>query len=206
MNNRSRTISLCAALVAAVLLTACTALPVTPAAPAAQAPAVGDSQPAAAPACSGQLTPAQTEGPYYTPDPPEKATLVEDDMGGTRILLTGYVLDTACQPIPGAVVDLWQADADGVYDNTGYRLRGYTLTDAGGRYRMPTILPGEYPGRPPHIHVKIQPPGGEILTTQVYFPGQAANTRDSIFNPALIAEMQTSDEGEVARFDFIVTP
>lgn len=125
-------------------------------------------------------------------------------MAGERILLTGYVLDTNCAPIPEAVVDFWQADAEGVYDNVGYRLRGYTSTDAEGRYTMETILPGEYPGRPPHIHVKIQPPGGAVLTSQLYFPGRASNERDSIFNPALIVALQEGAQGTVAVFDFVV--
>lgn len=203
----SRPRSLVAAGIFALLLTGCTAL--QPASmPASQATAptqeAAATSAASALACDGVPTPAQTEGPYYTSNPPQKSTLVEDGMAGERILLTGYVLDTNCAPIPEAVVDFWQADAEGVYDNVGYRLRGYTSTDAEGRYTMETILPGEYPGRPPHIHVKIQPPGGAVLTSQLYFPGRASNERDSIFNPALIVALQEGAQGTVAVFDFVV--
>jgi protocatechuate 3,4-dioxygenase beta subunit len=211
---------LAATLAAIVLLAACTT-PLTPAAsqppaPAVEATAAVEEAPVAdtpvaaedaapvAITCSGQPTPAQTEGPYYTANPPQKSTLIEEGMGGERVLLTGYVLDTNCQPIPNAVVDFWQADAEGNYDNTGYRLRGYTLTDAEGRYAMETIIPGEYPGRPPHIHVKIQPPGGATLTSQLYFPDRTSNQQDNIFNPALIVEMQEDDQGAVALFNFVV--
>src|SRR5690606_9501268 len=156
-------------------------LPVTPA-PAAEmaatpaaaaeavtgANAVTDSMPAIA--CDGQPTPTQMEGPYYTPNPPQRSSLLEEGVVGEPIMLTGYVLDTACRPIAGAVVDFWQADGAGVYDNDGYRLRGYTLTDDAGRYTMETVVPGEDPGRTPHLHVTVQPPGGAVLTSPQYSP------------------------------------
>lgn len=208
-------------LAAAVVLSACTVqLPITPApvageemaatAEAATATDAGQATSAtdgaAEIACDGQPTPAQTEGPYYTPNPPQRASLIEEGVVGDPILLTGYVLDTDCQPIAGAVVDVWQTDGAGVYDNAGYRLRGYTLTDDAGRYTMETVVPGEYPGRPPHIHVKVQPPGGTILTSQMYFPDAAANARDGIFNPALILEVQETANGLTGVMNFIVAP
>jgi protocatechuate 3,4-dioxygenase beta subunit len=146
------------------------------------------------------------EGPYYTPNPPQRTSLIEEGVVGEPILLTGYVWDTACRPIAGAVVDLWQTDGVGVYDNDGYRLRGYTLTDGSGRYTMQTVVPGEYPGRPPHIHVKIQPPGGAVLTSQMYFPNAAANVRDRLFDPALILDLQETGEGLIGVMNFVVMP
>lgn len=125
-------------------------------------------------------------------------------MPGTKVTLTGYVLTADCKPIPGARVDFWQADAQGVYDNTGYRLRGYQLTDANGRYTLTTVLPGEYPGRTPHIHVKVQAPGGPVLTSQVYFPDTPANARDGIYNPRLLVNMQTAPDGKQATFNFVL--
>jgi protocatechuate 3,4-dioxygenase beta subunit len=150
------------------------------------------------------LTPAQTEGPYYTPNSPERTSLIEPGMGGTKLIVTGYVLTTDCQPIGKALLDFWQADDQGVYDNAGYRLRGHLFTDATGRYTLETIVPGEYPGRTEHIHVKVQAPTGPILTTQLYFPGVAANDRDSIFDPALLADVQDTADGKVATFNFVV--
>ena len=181
----------------------------TATAPAAPGDGTGETvQTKAAPAtaCTGQPTPAQMEGPYYTPNPPQRTSLIEEGVVGEPILLTGYVWDTACRPIAGAVVDLWQTDGVGVYDNDGYRLRGYTLTDDSGRYTMQTVVPGEYPGRPPHIHVKIQPPGGAVLTSQMYFPNAAANARDRLFDPALILDLQEMGDGLIGVMNFVVTP
>ena len=152
------------------------------------------------------LTPAQTEGPYYTPNSPERTSLIEPGMGGTKLIVTGYVLTTDCQPIASAWLDFWQADDQGVYDNAGYRLRGHLFTDETGRYTLETILPGEYPGRTEHIHVKVQAPSGPILTSQIYFPGVAANDRDSIFDPALLAAVQDTADGKQATFNFVVRP
>ena len=150
------------------------------------------------------LTPAQTEGPYYTPNAPERTSLFEPGMGGTKLIVTGYVLTTDCQPIAKAWLDFWQADDQGVYDNVGYRLRGHLFTDETGRYTLETIVPGEYPGRTQHIHVKVQAPNGPILTSQIYFPGVAANDRDSIFDPALLADVQDTADGKVATFNFVL--
>jgi protocatechuate 3,4-dioxygenase beta subunit len=113
------------------------------------------------------------EGPYYQPDTPERNSLLEEGMQGTRLILVGYVLDQNCQPLPGAWLDFWQADANGEYDNTGYRLRGHQFADEQGRYFLETILPGQYASRPiEHIHVKVRPRGGEEITSQLYFPEQ----------------------------------
>jgi protocatechuate 3,4-dioxygenase beta subunit len=150
------------------------------------------------------LTPAQTEGPYYTPNSPERVSLIEPGMGGTKIIVTGYVFATDCRPIANAWLDFWQADDQGTYDNAGYRLRGHLFTDETGRYTLETIVPGEYPGRTPHIHVKVQAPNGPILTSQIYFPGVAANDRDSIFDAAPLADVQNAADGKVATFNFVV--
>ena len=125
-------------------------------------------------------------------------------MSGIKIILAGYVLSTDCKPIAQARVDFWQADDKGVYDNTGYRLRGYQLTDATGRYQVETILPGLYTGRTRHIHVKVQAPNQPVLTTQLYFPEETANQRDSIFSPKLIVDMQDTKDGKIATFNFVV--
>lgn len=123
-----------------------------------------------APTCSA-LTQQQTEGPYYIPNTPEKHSLIEEGMAGTRLILVGYVLDQNCLPLANAWLDFWQADTNGEYDNTGFRLRGHQFTDAQGRYYLETILPGLYSSRPiEHIHVKVRPEGGAEVTSQLYFP------------------------------------
>ena len=124
------------------------------------------------PACTG-LTQTQTEGPYYKPDSPQRNSLLEEGMTGTRLILVGYVLDQDCQPLPNVWLDFWQADASGEYDNSGYRLRGHQFTDTQGRYYLETILPGLYGSRPiEHIHVKLRTEDGQEITSQLYFPQQ----------------------------------
>ena len=162
---------------------------------------------AATPACADddEETVAQTEGPYFTPRSPRRRVLRTRGMKGTPFLLTGRVLTTRCRPIPNALLDFWQADAAGVYDNRGYRLRGHQRTDARGRYRLETVVPGLYPGRTRHIHVKAQAPRRPVLTTQLYFRGERANARDGIFVPELLMRNLRKANGRwTASFDFVL--
>jgi protocatechuate 3,4-dioxygenase beta subunit len=157
------------------------------------------------PACGdGDRTEPQTEGPFFEPDSPEKSDFTGDVSQGTRIVLTGSVLTTACEPVGGALLDVWHADADGEYDNEGYRLRGHFFTDDQGAYRLQTIVPANYEGRTKHFHVKVRPPGGRLLTTQLYFPGEARNEEDSIFSPALLMDVRDGASGKDATFTFVV--
>jgi protocatechuate 3,4-dioxygenase beta subunit len=150
-----------------------------------------------APTCSA-LTQQQTEGPYYIPNSPEKHSLLDEEgLPGTRLILVGYVLDQNCLPQSNAWLDFWQADANGEYDNAGYRLRGHQFTDAQGRYYLETILPGLYSSRPiEHIHVKVRPESGAEVTSQLYFPGQ----------PIESLTVTIEDRGDylVGYFNFVV--
>jgi protocatechuate 3,4-dioxygenase beta subunit len=114
------------------------------------------------------------------------------------------VLSTGCAPVARALVDLWHADDAGVYDNQGYRLRGHQFTDDQGNYRFETIVPGLYPGRTRHFHVRVQAPNSPILTTQMYFPDEPENARDGIFQPELLLSVQDTTDGKEGRFDFVV--
>ena len=151
------------------------------------------------------LTLAETEGPYYKTNSPEATNLVQDGMQGTLTTITGQVLDENGQPVANALLDFWQANASGAYDNTGYTLRGHQYTDANGYYTLTTIQPGLYPGRTEHIHVKVQAPNGPVLTTQLYFPGVAQNSRDSIYDPSLLLSVTSNGDGtQNATFNFVV--
>jgi protocatechuate 3,4-dioxygenase beta subunit len=150
-------------------------------------------------------TPEQTEGPFFTPDSPERRSLLEPGVEGTTLVLTGSVLATDCTPIGGALLDFWHADGNGEYDNEGYRLRGHQFADGQGRFRLETIVPGVYSGRTRHIHVKVQARGGPVLTTQLYFPGEAGNERDRLFDRALLMAVRNEAGGRAARFDFVLT-
>ena len=168
------------------------------------APGSRPAQAAQTPGCSGSLTPAQTEGPYYKAGSPQRSSLLEPNMGGTRIVISGVVFDKNCRAIANAWLDFWQADANGAYDNSGYRLRGHQFTDSSGRYRLETVVPGEYPGRTPHIHLKVSAPNGPTITSQLYFPGAAGNNSDNIFNPALLIQVQDTADGKVGTFNFVL--
>lgn len=158
------------------------------------------------PACGAPAkeTSRQTEGPFFKRDSPMRQSLLEGGVSGVRLVLTGRVLNRACQPIGNALLDFWQADSDGRYDGRGNRLRGHQFTEAGGAFRLDTVLPGLYPGRTRHIHVKVQAPGGRILTTQLYFPGEPVNADDSLYSPALLVAMQRNPNGHRAGFDFVI--
>ncbi len=171
---------------------------------ATSSPATASATSEASGQCSGQPTPAQTEGPYFKPGSPMRTSLVEPGMAGTRLALSGRVLSRDCRPIAGARLDFWQADASGSYDNAGYRLRGNQTSESDGRYALDTVVPGEYPGRTEHIHVKVQAPGSGALTTQLYFPGVSANQRDPIFDARLLLKVQPSATGLTATFDFVL--
>jgi protocatechuate 3,4-dioxygenase beta subunit len=83
-------------------------------------------------------------------------------------------------------------------------LRGHQVADENGRFELETIVPGLYPGRTRHIHVIAQMPDQPILITQLYFPDEPANATDSIFNPALVMDVQETEDGESAFFTFVL--
>lgn len=169
------------------------------------------SEPAAlapTPAC-GADTPAQTAGPFFTPSSPERTRLREDGMPGVPLSIRGRVLSPDCRPLPGALLDFWQCDAAGRYDNEGYRLRGHQRADAAARFRLETIKPAVYGGttfiRTPHIHVRVLADGARPLTTQLYFPDEATNARDALFDPRLAMTLAGDADGLLAEFDFVLS-
>lgn len=149
-------------------------------------------------------TPSQTEGPFFTPSSPERSSLVESGLVGTGFVVSGLVLTRSCRPVANALLDFWQADDDGEYDNAGYALRGHQFTNAAGEFRLETIVPGLYPGRTRHIHVKVQAPNEPILTTQLYFPSEARNDTDGIFSPELLMAVSGSGAGQQGVFHFVL--
>jgi protocatechuate 3,4-dioxygenase beta subunit len=151
-----------------------------------------------------EVTLPQTEGPFFKPSSPERVELLETGMAGQPIELVGFVLTRGCKPLAGALLDFWQADDKGRYDNSGFRLRGHQFTDAEGRFRLRSVVPGAYPGRTRHIHVKVQPRGGRVLTTQLYFPGEAKNRSDGLFRSELLVRTAKNAGWIAGRFDFVV--
>lgn len=151
-----------------------------------------------------EATLASVEGPYFEPGSPERADLVEPSSPGHVLVLSGRVLSRSCAPIARVLLDLWHADQDGACDLHGYRYRGHGHSDADGRYQFRTIEPAVYPGRTRHLHFKVQAPGRTLLTTQLFFPGEARNRIDPLFRPELLLSMDDSPALMRARFDFVL--
>jgi len=158
------------------------------------------------PACGEkpERTPSQTPGPFHTPDSPRRSLLAEPGSKAERLVLTGLVLSPQCNPVANALLDFWHCDESGEYDNKGFRYRGHVFADAQGGYSLETIVPGEYPGRTRHIHVKVRPPGGRIFTTQLYFPDEPGNRADGIYRRELTMRVARNGARRSARFDFVV--
>lgn len=150
----------------------------------------------AAPAMALELTPAQSEGPFY---PRRKPADTDADLTriaggpaakGEVLVLAARVVDPDGKPIEAARVEIWQTDHQGIYlhpEDPRHRSRdasfqsyGEARSDAGGRVQFTTIRPPPYEGRPAHIHVKITAPKSSTLTTQLYFADDASLMRDGI--------------------------
>ncbi len=184
----------------------------------AEVPTVADTTAQPAPDGSARLEPTaactdddddptleQTEGPFFSPGSPLRRSLLEPGTRGRRLVVTGLVLSANCRPVGRAVLEFWQADADGKYDNEGFTLRGHQRTDADGRYRLETVVPGAYPGRTRHLHVKVsRARSSAVLTTQLYFPGEAANRNDGLYDRTLAMRVGRSGRVRTGRFDFVL--
>jgi protocatechuate 3,4-dioxygenase beta subunit len=182
-------------------------------------------------------TPRMTEGPFF----PDRLPLDTDNdllvitdaiepADGEITWLSGRILDATGAPIRNALVEIWQVDGHGAYlhsrtgnaENRDKRFQGYGrfVTGTDGAYGFRTIKPVPYPGRTPHIHVKVSRGGEQLLTTQCFVKGHPQNDRDGIFRSirdqtqreSLLAEfrpLEGSRIGELtARFDVVlgVTP
>ncbi|MHB1347733.1 MAG: intradiol ring-cleavage dioxygenase, partial [Candidatus Humimicrobiaceae bacterium] len=105
-----------------------------------------------------------------------------------------------------AWLDFWQADGDGNYDNSGYKLRGHQYTDKNGRFILETVIPGIYSGRTAHIHLKVKASNtSPELTTQLFFPDSAQNQSDSIFKKELLVNISLGKNGKIASYNFTIT-
>lgn len=162
-------------------------------------------------------------GPFYRRGAPWRTQLCARDEPGEPLLITGTVSGAdSCRPLRGAIVDVWQADAAGHYDNEDgrraprrFRLRGRMKTDARGRYGFETILPANYSDggsfRAKHIHYIVSCPGYESLTTQCYFEGDEYNATDALVKSSLIIEtanyLHPSNNRKYLRgtFDVVLT-
>jgi len=144
-------------------------------------------------------------GPFYKEDAPFKQRLGEG-IQGERLIITGKVMDMRCQPLKGAILDIWQANSTGEYDHKGFTLRGKVKTNNDGVYLIDTIIPKEYGQgditRPGHIHLKVGVPNQPTLTTQLYFEGDPYLT--DLEDKSLIMKITDSNGTKKAKFDFVI--
>lgn len=164
------------------------------------------SIPAIAQQC--RATPRDQLGPFYSRNAPELGDLCSSGSGGkARLLVSGRVLAAPdCKPLPGALVEVWHADANGDYsgftrgktDDPACLLRASIKADAEGRYAFSTVVPAEYPGRPRHIHYRVSHPGHTTLVTQLYFARERGVADD------LVVTLSRDDKG-ISRAAFDIT-
>jgi protocatechuate 3,4-dioxygenase beta subunit len=158
-------------------------------------------------------------GPFYRAGAPFRDDLTEPTTVGTRVTVRGRVFGPDCQLLAGALIDVWQADISGDYDNDGvndpppdtYILRGKLNSDDEAKYAFRTIIPGSYLNgnqyRPAHIHVTVSAAGYLPLTTQLYFEADPYNEIDPFIIESLIMSLTTAANGELeAKFDFVLVP
>lgn len=146
-------------------------------------------------------TPAQTLGPFYPRDAAERPRETDADLikvdgdrvltKGVPIFLAGRVLDRRGDALANAVVEIWQCDANSVYHHpaggaeaerdTNFQGYGVTRTDASGAFHFRTIRPVAYPGRTPHIHVRVVAAGLSPFATQLYLADDPGNRRDFLY-------------------------
>lgn len=159
-------------------------------------------------------TPSAMEGPFY-PTPSMRFSDADNNLvkiegqvreaGGEVVVLKGRVFDRDNKPVAGARVEIWQCDAGGFYLHTGDRGRGtyddafqgfgHVVTGDDGAYAFRTIKPVPYPGRTPHIHVKVLH-GGEELTSQFYLKDHPLNASDFLY------QRMTADEQQAVAMVF----
>ena len=145
-------------------------------------------------------TPSETEGPFYpvTSQSDKDADLThilgkKSKAMGQHIVVQGQIREVNGKPVAHALLDIWQADANGRYRHPGdsssakldenFQGQAVINSDQAGFFRFITVMPGAYPAnkdwiRPPHIHFKISKAGLRPLTTQMYFPDQTLNQSD----------------------------
>ncbi|MCU1544943.1 MAG: catechol 1,2-dioxygenase [Homoserinimonas sp.] len=177
------------------------------------------------------------EGPYYVPNAPEHAwdgtISMREDEPGTPLLFSGQVRAVDGTPLAGARIELWHADDLGFYSQFApglpeWNLRGVFSASDEGRFAFNTVLPAPYQiptegacgvliiaagwhaWRPAHLHLKVSAPGYELITTQLYFPGDAHNEDDiaSAVKPELLLDPKprADSAGQVTVYDFTLDP
>lgn len=175
------------------------------------------------------------EGPYYVPNAPEQhspATIeMRDGESGDPFVFSGQIRSTDGTPLAGAKLELWHADSEGFYSQFApgipeWNLRGTFVADDEGRFEITTVQPAPYQiptegacgqliaaagwhaWRPAHFHLKASADGHQLLTAQLYFPGDPHNDDDiaTAVKPELMLDVQETDGIRRAEYDIVLDP
>jgi len=179
-------------------------------------------------------TKGSIEGPYYVPNAPtlpSPATLpMRENEKGTPLIFTGSVKNTDGDALTDATVEIWLADDDGYYSQFApnipeWNLRGSVPVDSEGNFEIECIKPAPYQiptdgatgkliaaadwhaWRPAHLHIKVSAPGYELVTQQLYFPGDPHNDDDiaNAVKPELLLDPQPNDQGgETVVYNYVL--
>jgi protocatechuate 3,4-dioxygenase beta subunit len=159
-------------------------------------------------ACGCDPTASNIEGPFFREGAPVRTALASRNDAGTRLVIGGRVRATTCRPVRNGVLEVWQADAHGGYDMSGYRFRATVRAAEDGTFAFRTIVPGRYLNgaqyRPAHVHVKVHSDGNPTLTTQLYFAGDPYNDADPWFEESLALRPEVVNGERRASFDFVI--
>ncbi len=150
-------------------------------------------------------TPSEVLGPFFKKNAPNVSMLRQPGDAGFPLRVAGKVYNTRGEAVPGAVVEMWQADHEGRYDVQGYRYRTKLSVEAGKDYVVETVMPGHYNDRPAqHIHYLITAPGHKPLVTQCYFatdpwfegdPDKNYRKRNLVENRELVRPVTLYEQG-----------
>lgn len=169
------------------------------------------------------------EGPYHRPHPDRADGVLyegEKPAGMPELAISGTVRDAETgEPLPGARLDFWQADSNGIYDRQGLHLRGVVTADEAGRYTLRSVLPNDYSEhdhdpigelframgkhntRAAHVHLKASVDGRVLLTTQIFMPTSGFLETDYVEGAVsndLIVTLQQAGDGYVGTFDILL--
>lgn len=193
--------------------------------------------PTTAAAISCVVTPDETEGPYFVDEMLNRPDIRSDPTSGAvsagiplALTIRVYKVGTSCEPVSGALVDIWHCNAGGLYSDVSANntvgqkfLRGYQLTDDSGVATFTTIYPGWYQGRTVHIHFKVRTFDGSSntyeFTSQLFFDDSLSdevyanapyntrgnrgtlNSNDNIYDDRLLMNLAPSGDGYASTFD-----
>lgn len=158
-----------------------------------------------APPCTddAKLTPGWPRDSSFKAGAPLRSRFVPESASGEHLTFSGTVTGVTCGRIAGARIDVWHADGRGAYDTTGFRHRGHQLTDSDGAFRFHTLMPGAVRGRAPRLLVRVVVTGKADFSTELFFPGHAANAADPRFREQLVVRLSPTSP-RTASYDIIL--